>query len=585
MICASCGESVQEHDTSCPSCGDVPVLAGRYLLLNVIGQGGAGVTFRARRLSDRALVCVKELAYNRLADFDAQKLFEREASVLRQLDHPGIPDFVDHFTAGEGKALSLYIVQEYVRGHTLEQEMDAYRYNELEVLGIMDEIAQILDYLEDLRPRVVHRDIKPANIIRRDRDNRLMLVDFGSVKATTQADGQTIVGTAGYMAPEQAWGTATPQSDFYSLGVLGVVLLSRREPHELLDANHRLDWVGHVDCAPATREILGHLLRANPEERPQSAEAVRRGIDRAVDQVKNGWAEPQPEPQSTQAPPQRALQDSRRGERVQGHQSAQSQSRRAAIIVLIVVFLVGVGAVLAVAFFSVSRVTSTTPSGATSTSAPTTAEPPPEPPQCPSGDCEPISVPFKEGLEFGMDRDAVAAQLEGMGEVRETDPRAVTHRTVSGASEHAVALPGARFVVETQTAGEPSECSFALAVDESLSAASCRLEPMSSLSGHRSAMNRIHSALEERYGNPTDDNFSTVVEGSVFNEKNNWSWSGDGTQLVLTSRFRRVSGEVQESVLSIEQMTNEHRSLVEDAQRRSLESFEERERELESEPL
>lgn len=590
MICANCGSSDASDGLACPDCSEDPVLDGRYALLDIIGRGGAGVTYRARRRSDGELVCVKELAYNRMADFDAQKLFEREAAVLRQLDHPGIPAYVDHFTAGEGKALSLYLVQEYVRGHSLEQEMDAYRYTEFEVLGILDDVAEILTYLEDLRPRVVHRDIKPSNILRRDRDNRLMLVDFGSVKATTQSDGQTIVGTAGYMAPEQAWGTATPQSDFYALGVLGVVLLSRKSPHDLLDSSHQLRWERHVDGAPATRELLSRLLQPDINQRPDSARTIRQWLERARDQVRHGYEAPSSEPQT----PREASSSIHvtQGARdpaspAGGGDGDPSKQQRVAIVTSAVAAMavlgVGVGAMLVLQTDDSSTVPQ--PVVEVATEPQEQREEEPEPPRCPSGECKSFDTPFKAGLSFGMERQDVIDAAREMGEVEEVEARAVTHSRVSGEDEHAVSLPGSRLLLQTRTAGESSTCHLDLSVDERLSSLSCTIEPLNSLSGHRAATKRVVEALIERYGRVTDNNFGTVVEGSVFNENNSWVWSDDSGRIDVVSRFRRVAGDVERSKLWIEQSTPEHSALVEDARERSLQSFEARQKELESEPL
>ena len=237
MICADCGH---EHDAvveTCSACGKDPLLDGRYRLLSVIGQGAFGTTWRGERASDGHVVCLKELLYQRLASFEPEEQFRREAAVLRQLDLPGVPAYVDDFTVTTGRAVSLFLVQELVQGETLAEEMEHKRYREGEVLDILEALLHILRDLHSLSPPVVHRDIKPTNVMRRD-DGSLVLIDFGAVKDVlnkTRRGGPSVAGTIGFMAPEQLTGHAEPATDLFGAGALAVALLSRRDPADLLD--------------------------------------------------------------------------------------------------------------------------------------------------------------------------------------------------------------------------------------------------------------------------------------------------------------------------------------------------------------
>jgi len=123
---------------------------------------------------------------------------------------------------------------------------------------------------------LVHRDIKPSNVIRRT-DGSLSLVDFGSVRDVLKdpdLGGSTVAGTFGYMAPEQFAGDASPRTDLYGLGALAVALLTRREPHTLLDHRNRMDWEVHAKPHPALALVLHHLLAPDPEARTASARAA-----------------------------------------------------------------------------------------------------------------------------------------------------------------------------------------------------------------------------------------------------------------------------------------------------------------------
>ncbi|NMO17161.1 serine/threonine protein kinase [Pyxidicoccus fallax] len=269
LRCATCGAPLKRLSTACPTCGESPLLDGRYVLGAIIGQGAAGVTYRGRRVSDGKYVCVKELRWARAHSTDDVEQFHREARVLQQLSHPGIPAYVDEFSAGRGREQALYLVQELVDGENLAKEMARRRVSEGDVLAMLEQLLDTLVYLHGLSPAVVHRDLKPGNVIRRRSDRRLLLVDFGSVReagASLAAGQGSVAGTFGYMAPEQMFGIATPRSDLYSLGVLAVVLLSRREPH-MLAQGHRLAWEAHVNVSPGTAELLAALLKPDPEQR------------------------------------------------------------------------------------------------------------------------------------------------------------------------------------------------------------------------------------------------------------------------------------------------------------------------------
>ena len=274
-ICASCGAAVEVAAKACVSCKGPVLLADRYRLLDVLGRGANGITYRAERTADGRLFAVKELPLRTLEGAKALELFDREARILRELDHPAIPRYEDDFLFGEGKSSALYLVQELVSGCTLDAEMASRRYDVAEVLAIVSELAGVLDYLHRRSPPVIHRDVKPKNVMRRD-DGSLVLIDFGSVRdALSAGGGSTVAGTFGYMAPEQLAGKATPASDVYGLGALAVALLTRKEPDELLADDQRLDVRQHVDAADDVLELLASMLEPSPSKRIQHARAVK----------------------------------------------------------------------------------------------------------------------------------------------------------------------------------------------------------------------------------------------------------------------------------------------------------------------
>ncbi len=229
------------------------------------------------------MVAIKEMPYHRASELKHYDLMEREARVLRQLSHPGIPSYYDHFVDSFGRGNALYLVGEFIDGKSLEEEKETRRYTEKEVLAILQQLATILKYLHEQNPPIIHRDIKPGNILRQHSDQTLRLIDFGSVKEKLfspkgMQQGSTIVGTYGYMAPELFYGKATPATDLYALGVLAVELLSQTEPHLLFDENHQFQWETSVAVEERTLQILHKLLHPQMTQRFQSAKALLRAL-------------------------------------------------------------------------------------------------------------------------------------------------------------------------------------------------------------------------------------------------------------------------------------------------------------------
>jgi len=264
-----------------------------------VGRGAHGTTWRARDPESGAVRAIKELPLRLGTPDKTVQLFRREAEVLQQLDHPGVPACHDAFETGAGRNRTLWIVQAFVEGQSLERELRTRRYDEDEVLGIVQELLRTLTYLHGRSPPVVHRDIKPANVIRQP-DGSLVLVDFGSVRdALRDPDlgGSTVAGTFGYMAPEQFAGDAEPRTDLYGVGALAVALLTRKPPHTLQDVSGRLRWRPHAHVQPATRQLLDALLAPDVVDRlPSAQQALAR-----VQAIRSGQV---PSPAEPAAPSQ-----------------------------------------------------------------------------------------------------------------------------------------------------------------------------------------------------------------------------------------------------------------------------------------
>ena len=278
ILCPECGEALARDLPACPACGESPLLHGRYRLEAVLGSN-VGTTYLAHDEKSSQPVVIKELAISRLDSWKTEELFMREVSVLKQLDHPAIPKYLDHFVQGQGKKFKHFLVQQFFKGRDLRREMKNKRYNEQEVLKLLEQVLAILIYLQDLRPPLIHRDIKPSNLLRLP-DGNIALIDFGAVRdlVSPQGDSPTVAGTFGFMAPEQFRGDAYLQTDLYALGAVALHLLSRVAPEKMLAVGLQLDWREHVSLSRPMEDLLERLLTLEPAERPESA---RKALDLA----------------------------------------------------------------------------------------------------------------------------------------------------------------------------------------------------------------------------------------------------------------------------------------------------------------
>ncbi|MEA5464478.1 serine/threonine protein kinase [Leptothoe sp. PORK10 BA2] len=250
------------------------VVHNRYRILAILGQGGSSITYEAEDQIQGHLVAIKELSLRGLSDWKKLELFEREAQVLASLDHPGIPKYVDYFQVDTHQNRYFYIVQALAKGPSLADLVaTGQRFSEAETQQIAIEILQILEYLHALNPPIIHRDIKPQNIIRDD-DGRIFLVDFGAVQTVyhnTIAFGSTVVGTFGYMAPEQFRGKAYTNTDLYGLGATLLNLLTHQNPADLPQKRLRLDFRPAVTVSEEFSLWLEGLVEPGVEDRFESA--------------------------------------------------------------------------------------------------------------------------------------------------------------------------------------------------------------------------------------------------------------------------------------------------------------------------
>ncbi|MBD2519780.1 protein kinase [Nostoc sp. FACHB-973] len=299
MICClnpNC-ENPQNPDGTnfCLSCGTklIPLLRNRYRIIAQLGRGGFARTYVAEDIDKLNEQCVvKQLVLSQFygsqgtdAHKKATELFEREAKRLKELgEHVQIPNLYAYFKEGE----YLYLVQQFIQGQNLLQE--------LKEQGVFDE-AKIRYFLHDLlsvlvavhEKEIIHRDIKPENILRRQNDNKLILIDFGVSKQkreTTNTALGTIIGSLGYAPIEQMQlGKVFPSSDIYSLGITCFHLVTNIAPSSLWmkqGYSWTSSWRQHLKqhISHELELIIDKLIQENHEQRYQSAQAVLQDLNK-----------------------------------------------------------------------------------------------------------------------------------------------------------------------------------------------------------------------------------------------------------------------------------------------------------------
>jgi eukaryotic-like serine/threonine-protein kinase len=314
-----------------------PASGTRYRIDRLLGRGSNGVTYEATPLppagdggsgggggsSDASTtptpttpppspVALKAVSLRGAGGWKRIELFEREASTLASLSHPGIPAYREFFTLDTPSDRAFVLVQELVSGRTLARLVsDGPRGSLSDVTALAKSLLSILAYLAGRAPPLTHRDVKPENIVLEGGawGGAVRLVDFGGVAAAgadaeasvsgdvsssasygpdgavfpaTAPFGTTVVGTYGYMPPEQFRGRASPASDIYALGGVLLFALTGRPPSAFPQGRGlRLDLSGLEEAVggagpegDALIDLVEAALEPEAEDRPSAAEAL-----------------------------------------------------------------------------------------------------------------------------------------------------------------------------------------------------------------------------------------------------------------------------------------------------------------------
>jgi serine/threonine-protein kinase len=271
LFCVHCGQPIVVKQT-----------IRHYQVLRTLGQGGMGTTFLAWDATGVTtgvpqLLVLKQMNADMARIAKAQELFQREANILKYLNHPGVPKYFDFFVEGGKK----YLAMELIHGQDLEKRIcTTGPVTSNQAIAWMIQTCDILTYLHNQNPPLIHRDIKPANLMVRNANNCIVVLDFGAVKETGTAPG-TRIGAEGYCAPEQERGQPLTQSDLYAIGPTLIFLLTGENPFKFYRQQgrfFRFDVKSIPTINHQIRDVIERVTEPLPRDRYQSAQELAQAL-------------------------------------------------------------------------------------------------------------------------------------------------------------------------------------------------------------------------------------------------------------------------------------------------------------------
>ncbi|MGB5632178.1 MAG: tetratricopeptide repeat protein [Waterburya sp.] len=278
----SLSESNTEYGYKALKTGDL--LNQRFDIIRELGTGGFATTYLAidKQSVKQSKCAVKQLQprFNSSSVWaSARERLAKEAMVLQWLGkHSQIPEFIGYFTENK----QFYLVLEFIEGEEFEQEIQRQVLNETQSIQFLFDILGILKSVH--QQGIIHRDIKPSNLIRRRQDEKMILIDFGAVKEigtlafnTSKQKIQTqIIGTPGYMPPEQNNGKPVYSSDIYALGKTVIFGMTGKSPteYEITESGDPIAWNKKIAISEAFLKIVNRMTIDDVSRRYQSAREV-----------------------------------------------------------------------------------------------------------------------------------------------------------------------------------------------------------------------------------------------------------------------------------------------------------------------
>jgi serine/threonine protein kinase len=294
-VCLRCSKENQIDARFCHWCGEFLLVgsatgtlpsqtllnAGRYAIIQLIGQGGMGAVYKALDLFSlqQRVIAIKEMSQIGLSSQELREAiaaFIREAEILASLNHPCLPRIYQQFEEN-GRH---YLAMDFIEGVTLEQhwrtDLQSGKLMSVKsILNIGIQLCAVLDYLHIQQPPIIFRDLKPANIMLTPQ-GKVYLIDFGIARffRPGQTKDTVALGSPGYASPEQYRNVTSPQSDIYSLGVVLHQLLTGNDPS--LNPFHFKSFSINI---PLLEGLVIQMVKGDKALRPASMKEVQRVLD------------------------------------------------------------------------------------------------------------------------------------------------------------------------------------------------------------------------------------------------------------------------------------------------------------------
>ncbi len=288
--CPQPNDPANTHNRICRNCGSELLLQGRYQVMRLLSDNsGFGKVYEAYNGATPKILKILKQKHN--TNSRVIELFEQEAAVLSQLNHPGIPKvepdgYFQFFPRNDSEPLHC-ILMEKIDGLDLKQWMKQQGNNPIsnkQALNWLKQLAEILHLVH--QKNYFHRDIKPANIMIRS-TGQLVLIDFGTARELTYTylaeiggavGNVTKISSAGYTPPEQENGHAVPQSDFYALGRTFVYLLTGKQATDqtIYDPlNDKFNWRNHAPyVSPQLANFIDKLMAPTAAARHRNTQEI-----------------------------------------------------------------------------------------------------------------------------------------------------------------------------------------------------------------------------------------------------------------------------------------------------------------------
>lgn len=272
------------------------ILQNRYQLQHKLGHNGDRQVWLSNDLKSQPPepVVIKLLPFHAQMHWDEFKLFEREIAVLKSLNHPRVPRYLDSLTIDAATGVSWFaLVETFIPGRSLAQSLQQGQHLTAgQIRAIAIQVLAILIDLHERTPPLLHRDIKPSNLIFGS-DRQIYLIDFGSVQDQPMIGATTVVGTSGYAPPEQFFGRAVPASDLYALGATLIHLLTGTSPANLPQHELQIQFRDQVSVPDTLAEWIEKLTAPDAGDRFGTAREALTAL-KAIDLTPTARSHPQP---------------------------------------------------------------------------------------------------------------------------------------------------------------------------------------------------------------------------------------------------------------------------------------------------